>query len=228
MLVILLSLLLVFSNADKISIETFVNPKLNKKIIIDAGHGGFDGGATSVFGDLEKDINLEISKSLCDTFKIFGFDVVMTRNDDKALARTKKEDMYKRLEIIRKYPDSIFLSIHQNHYSEEKYFGPQMFYGKGNGEESKILAEILQQNFKKISPDNIRQVKESYPSLFLFKKATQPSVLIECGFLSNNRESALLKSREYQKKIAFIIVESVLEYYNLSPERNIKNGTTEV
>lgn len=193
-----------------------------------SAHGGFDGGATSVFGVLEKDINLEIALKTQKILSTLGYNVVMTRTEDCALKSTKKDDMYERLKIIRKYPDSVFVSIHQNQFSVEKYFGAQMFYGHKNEDESKRLANILQQNFKEnLSPQNNRQVKKSPSDLFLFKNAEQPCVLIECGFLSNRNEAALLSNDTYQTKIAFTISQSITEYLNQTRKDN-KNGSTEV
>lgn len=195
-----------------------VDAKLNQTapiVIIDAGHGGFDGGTSSQSGVLEKDINLKISLKLENILSSLGYNVIMTRKSDGALASDKKSDMYKRLEIINSHKDSLFISIHQNHFSEEKYFGAQVFYGSKNEEQSKNLAEIIQQNLKNdINPDNNRQIKKAYSSLFLFKKAEQPCVLIECGFLSNKRETELLSDNNYQTKLAFCIAKSIFEFNN--------------
>ena len=199
-------------------------------VIIDAGHGGFDGGASSISGALEKDINLSIALKTRAALTLFGFNVIMTRTDDRALANTKKEDMYARLDIVKNNPDSIFVSIHQNHYSEGKYSGAQMFYGTNNSADAKSLATILQNNFKEnLNPQNTRQIKSADKSLFLFKNAPQPSVLIECGFLSNFNEARLLENEKYQTKIALTIAQSISEYYsNKDVERNLRNGSTEV
>ncbi len=200
---------------------------IRPKVVLDAGHGGFDGGADSHSGGVEKDINLEIAKKTYFALRFFGFDVVMTRSSDTALAHKKKDDMYERLKIIKSYPDSIFISIHQNHYSQQKYSGAQMFYGRQNEDDSYALALVLQENFKqKLNPNNTRQVKKAGNDLFLFKNSPQPSVLVECGFLSNYEESRLLEDDEYQTKIALTIAQSIAQYYNL--ERNFKNGSTEV
>ena len=187
-----------------------------------SGHGGFDGGASSVTGALEKDINLSIVLKTRDALTLFGFNVIMTRNDDKALGETKKEDMYKRLSIASSNPNSVFVSVHQNYFGEGKYSGAQMFYGSNNEEDAKSLATILQKNFKEnLNPQNDRQIKTADKSLFLFKKAPQPSVLIECGFLSNYNEARLLEDEKYQMKIALTIAQSISEYYKLEDiERN--------
>ncbi len=195
--------------------QTFSKTTILPTVVIDAGHGGFDGGATSVYGYLEKDINLSISLKLEQILRLLGFKTVMTRTTDAALASTKKEDMYARLEIVNETYDSVFVSIHQNHFSQGEYFGAQMFYGSKYEDESKRLAGILKENFKQnINPNNTREIKKAYSDLFLFKKAERPSVLIECGFLSNENEAKQLTEPEYQTKIAFTIAQSICEYYN--------------
>ena len=183
-------------------------PSALKTVVLDAGHGGFDGGTTSVYGAVEKDINLAIALKTRDFLSAMGYRVVMTREGDYALAHSKKEDMQKRLEIIRQNPDSVFISIHQNFFSQSKYLGAQMFYGRG--EESEKLSEILQQNFKaNLNPNNERKIKASQ-GLYLFKNSPVPSVLVECGFLSNPDETRLLCDENYQKKIAFCIFSAIL------------------
>lgn len=190
------------------------NATITKKVVLDAGHGGFDGGTVSVTGNLEKDLNLSIALKAKSFLKAFGFEVVMTREDEGALAESKKQDMYRRLEIAKNNPDALFVSIHQNHYSQQKYLGAQMFYGTQNKEESRALALTLQENFKNnLNPQNTRQIKEGDSSLFLLKQSPLVSVMIECGFLSNYSESKLLENEEYQSKIAFTIAQSITEYY---------------
>lgn len=189
---------------------------ISKKVVLDAGHGGFDGGSSAISGTPEMDINLSIALKTQSFLKVFGFDVVMTRENESALANNKKEDMYRRLEITKQNPNALFISIHQNHYSQEKYLGAQMFYGTQNKEESRALALTLQENFRNnLNPQNTRQVKEGNESLFLLKKCPLVSVMIECGFLSNKSESTLLENEEYQGKIAFTIAQSVTQYYAL-------------
>lgn len=198
-----------------VSVDAFKNTVLIPTVVIDAGHGGFDGGAVSSYGHLEKDINLSISLKLDGILRLLGFKTVMTRTEDSALASTKKDDMYARLEIVNKTYDSVFVSIHQNHFSQPQYFGAQMFYGSKCEDESKRLASILKENFKQnINPNNTRDIKKAPSSLFLFKKAERPCVLVECGFLSNENEARLLSQDEYQLKIAFAIAQSICEYYN--------------
>ena len=181
-------------------------------------------------GTLEKDINLSVALKTRTALRLFGFNVVMTRTEDTALSNTKKEDMYARLEILKKIPDSVFISIHQNHFTQGKYSGAQMFYGSRSEPESRALSLVLQENFKvNLNPQNTRQAKPAPDDLFLFKKAPQPAVLIECGFLSNYNEAKLLEDEKYQTKIALTIAQSILKYYkNAGIERTNKNGSAEV
>lgn len=203
-----------------ISIAAFATPLKNgkstlaKTVVVDAGHGGFDGGAISVYGMPEKNINLSVALKTEEFLKLFGFNVVMTRCDDNALDSVKKNDMYKRLEIVKANPDSVFVSIHQNNFSQSKYFGAQMFYGKCNADSSKVLALILQENFRlNINPENTRQAKPAPEDLFLFRNSPVPSVLVECGFLSNYTEAKLLINEQYQNRIAFTIAQSIVQFY---------------
>lgn len=193
----------------------------NSTIIIDAGHGGIDGGAVGVNGEIEKDINLSIALMLNDMLKIHGFNVVMTRVDDVSLndegitktAEIKTSDIKNRMKIIEEYPNSPVILIHQNHFSEEKYSGAQMFYGHLN-EDSHNLALNLQGAIRSyLQPNNTREIKESTSSVYLLHNATNPIVLAECGFLSNYNEASLLASDEYQSKMAFALFAGIVNYY---------------
>ena len=190
-------------------------------IIIDPGHGGMDGGAVGVDGIIEKDINLALSLYLADFFRFSGYDVVMTRSTDTSIhdegvtgtRNQKVSDMHNRLALINEHPDGIFLCIHQNQFSDSRYSGGQVFYGKIKAESSSTLAEILQSNLKNmLQPENNRQIKEAYDTLYLMKNAPTTSVLVECGFLSNPEEAHLLTQAEYQQKLAFVIYSSTLQF----------------
>lgn len=189
-------------------------------IIIDAGHGGEDGGTQSSSGIVEKDINLEISKKVNAIFESFGYETLMIREEDKMVydgncstQREKKvSDIHNRMEIIEKYPDSIFLSIHQNHYSESKYNGAQVFYSP-NSDESKLIAESIQNSIiSLIQNENTRKIKQSGTEIYLLYHAESPAVMVECGFLSNPGEALLLKDEEYQKKMSLAIAAGVNQY----------------
>lgn len=189
-------------------------------VIVDAGHGGFDGGAQGAAGTVEKDVNLPIALKVRDLLSLFGLEVIMTRESDIStcdeqsggLAAQKTSDILNRFELIQAHPEATFISIHQNKFPDGTQFGAQMFYGPRN-EESPLLAGILQQNFREmLQPENERQVKEATDSVYLLYHSPVPSVLIECGFLSNPEEEAHLREDGYQNRIAFVIAASVLEY----------------
>ncbi len=190
-----------------------------KTIVLDAGHGGLDSGAVGVNGELEKDINLAIVKDLRDMLTLSGFNVVLTRDTDtsihdagvEGIRNQKVSDMENRLEIIKNSGDCIFISVHQNKFTQPEYFGAQIFYNENNPD-NKLLAQIMQDNFKVIQPQNDRQIKLSGDELYLFKDTKVPAVLIECGFLSNPDDAANLSSKEYQRKTAFIIYNGIVRY----------------
>ncbi len=186
-----------------------------RRVVIDAGHGGFDGGCIGYSGSLEKDINLEISKKLADMMTLFGFEVEMTRQDDTDTAslgakRAKKSDIQNRVKLIDKQPDTIGISIHQNKYENRTVKGAQVFYGVKNPQ-SEPLAKSIQNSLREILDNgNDRQVKKGDSSIYLLKNTQSPVVLVECGFLSNPSEEALLKTDAYQSKVAFAIMCGVI------------------
>lgn len=188
-------------------------------IVLDAGHGGLDSGAVGKNGVLEKDVNLDVVLDLRDMLEMSGFEVVLTRDADisiydagvEGIRNQKLSDMDNRLEIIQKYPDSIFLCIHQNNYTDPQYFGAQMFYNNNNPD-NRTLAQIMQRRFADLQPGNDREIKLSGNELFLLKSNPNPSLMIECGFLSNPEEEQKLSTKEYRQKVAFTIYGGVMEY----------------
>ncbi len=193
-------------------------------VIIDAGHGGFDGGAVGVNGTVEKDVNLSISLALRDLLRISGCTVYMTRETDTDTADAdvdstharKVSDMYNRLALIDAHPEAVTVCIHQNLYTESQYSGAQMFYSQNNPQ-SKTLAQCLQTAFVELlQPDNTREIKPAGKSLFLLYYSQSPTVLAECGFLSNPQEEALLSSSEYQYQIAITLYQGLLSYWEES------------
>lgn len=190
-------------------------------IIIDAGHGGEDGGAVSENGLLEKDINLSIALALQKFFVQGGFQVKMIRTGDYAvysdeastLREKKISDIHNRADICNENPNNIFISIHQNKFEQSKYKGTQVFYSE-NDSLSSPLAECIRSSVKGLlQPDNNRQCKPTDDSVYILKNATIPAVLVECGFLSNPQEAELLSTQEYQNKIAFSIYSGFNEFY---------------
>ena len=191
-------------------------------IVIDAGHGGVDGGAVASDGTNEKDINLDIALKLNELMKLNGFSTVMTRtedisihDDDATTIRQKKvSDLKKRLSILDDGDALCMISIHQNIYSSSKYSGTQVFYGKNNTL-SKTLADSIQnQVVTLMQPDNKRAIKQTTKDIYLLYNAQKPCVMVECGFISNQEELSNLKDDEYQTKMAFAVFVGFLEYYN--------------
>ncbi len=195
-------------------------------VVLDAGHGGLDSGAVGKNGTLEKDVNLAIVKALRDMLEMSGFQVVLTRDEDisiydagvEGIRNQKLSDMDNRLEIIQSYPDSIFLCVHQNNYTDPKYFGGQMFYNNNNPN-NRTLAQIMQNRFAVLQPGNDREIKLSGNELFLLKSNQNPSLMIECGFLSNPDEEANLSTWEYQQKVAFTIYSGLMEYIDATEQK---------
>ena len=223
------SVLLVFSGSTSASAETsgaVYENTVPLTIIIDAGHGGEDGGTQSSDGTLEKDINLQISIKLERLLRIMGYRTVMIRTEDKLIytgnpdkMREKKvSDLNNRLEIAETYPDAIFISIHQNYFTESRYSGAQVFYSP-NSEKSQLLAQCIQRSVVSlVQPENERKIKKSGSEIFLLDKIESPAVMVECGFMSNPSEALLLRDGEYQKKTVLAIANGITEYRLLLQE----------
>ncbi len=193
-----------------------------KTIIVDAGHGDVDGGTQSADGVLEKDINLSVANKIGSMLSIMGYNVVYTRQTDiipyasecTTIRQKKVWDTHNRMSIIEKYPDGLFLSIHQNYFTDSRYSGAQVFYSQNNPE-SKLLAESIQRSISdSLQAENDRQVKKVGTEIYLLYHAKIPAVMVECGFLSNVNEAALLKDNAYQAKMALSIVKGLSEYFN--------------
>ena len=181
-----------------------------KTVVIDAGHGGVDGGATSCTGVLESQFNLEIALKLDDLMHLLGINTVMIRKTDcsiytqgQTISQKKISDLKERVRIVNSIEDCVLISIHQNHFSDSRYSGAQVFYASTEG--SKDLANVMQMNLiRTINPGSHRQIKKA-DSIYLMQHITCPGVLIECGFLSNPKEEALLRNNEYQNKLCSVM-----------------------
>ncbi len=191
-------------------------------VVIDPGHGGRDGGASSNDGTSEKELNLELSRSMSDFLFLCGVENTMTRRDDSLVCdenapelkgKIKMTDLKNRLEIAESNPSGVFVSIHMNKFPIEKYKGLQVYYSVNN-EKSEELAKSVQENVKNImQPQNDRRIKAAGSNIFLLDRITLPAILIECGFLSNNEEAKLLSTNEYRTKLSLIIAESIIQYH---------------
>lgn len=204
--------------SNTISVMTESAPIKNRTvIIIDAGHGGIDGGATSCTGMLESHINLQISLRLNDLMQLIGYETKMIRKTDTSvytegntIASQKVSDLKQRVKLVNETENAILISIHQNTFSDSRYNGAQVFYA--NDECSRNLAKALQADFVTfLNPDSKRQSKSS-DGIYLMQNIQRPGVLIECGFLSNPEEAALLETPEYQICIASVITTCVSRF----------------
>lgn len=186
-------------------------------IIIDPGHGGVDGGATSYSGRLESAYNLEISLKLMDLLHFLGYNVKIIRTEDvsvytkgETIAQKKVSDLKERVRIANSTENALLLSIHQNTYPDSRYSGAQVFYAGTAG--SKELAQQLQAAFlTELTPGSNRRCTQS-EGIYLMEHIQCPGVLIECGFLSNPQEDTLLQSNSYQKKLSCVIAGTVSQY----------------
>lgn len=187
-----------------------------------ASHGGFDGGAVAQDGTVEKNINLNICLALKSFLESNGYDVILTRNTDTStddidsdkISSRKKNDLQNRLNLMKTYPEAVFVSIHLNKFTTSAANGSQVFYN-GKLKNSYILGEYIQnQIVKQLQPDNTRVNKQATSGTYLLYNATVPAVLVECGFLSNKAELEKLKDSEYQKKMAFCIFCGINDYFS--------------
>lgn len=187
-------------------------------VVVDAGHGGTDPGKVGVDGSLEKDINLAVAERLKTYLEQDDVKVIMTRETDTGLysetdSRKKMADMKKRCEIIEESGADLVVSIHQNSYHEESVSGGQVFYYRDSSK-GKALAEILQDRFDYVLGDQNRRLPKANTNYYLLLHVKCPIVIVECGFLSNRKEAALLNSGEYQDKLAYTIHMGIMEYLN--------------
>lgn len=189
-----------------------------KVIVLDAGHGGYDGGVSGVASKVkESDINLEMVLLLKGYLEAEGFKVVLTRSKDKALGDTKREDMNKRIKIINDSNPVLFISLHSNFYSSPYRRGIQAFFNKGIDEE---LACSLQDRVNESLnyPTINRNLSSLFGDYYMLANTNVPSALIECGFLSNVEDEKLLLDKGYRMKLAYIIYLGIKDYLDSSSE----------
>ena len=213
---ILLGILSVFLFGEKtipaMNEEEFVYKR--RCIIIDAGHGGVDGGATSCTGVLESQLNLQIALRLEDLLHLVGLDTVMIRRADvsiytegESIAAKKISDLKERVRIVNSTDDAVLISIHQNTFSDPRYSGAQVFYATSEG--SQKLARAMQQALvENLNPESNRKAKKG-SSIYLLEKIKNTGVLVECGFLSNPEEEKKLRTDAYQLKLCTVIASVV-------------------
>ncbi|WP_159459725.1 N-acetylmuramoyl-L-alanine amidase [Scatolibacter rhodanostii] len=206
----------------------------NEIIVLDAGHGGEDGGAMGVNGALEKDINFTITQMVKDRLEEQSIQVILTRDSDTligdntlpSIAERKRSDTKKRLEIVKEYDNCTFVSIHQNHFTQEKYKGAQIFYSR-NRTESALLAESIRSEIvENTQPENSRESKAASKNIYILYYSQMPSVLVECGFISNYEEANKLIQTEYQEKIAISITDGIINYLEMKNQSQQNEKST--
>ena len=215
----LILLLMVFLAAKYGSVQV-VSAQAQKKeqpvVVVDVGHGGRDPGKVGIDGSLEKDVNLAIALKLKTYLEQSDVKVVMTRETDTALygkedSRKKMADMRARCRIIEESGADLVVSIHQNSYHQEEVSGGQVFYYKSS-EKGKRLAEIIQKRFDYVLGEQNRRLARANGNYYLLLHVKCPIVIVECGFLSNRKEAALLQDPEYQDRMAWTVHMGIMEY----------------
>ncbi|MDD4689371.1 MAG: N-acetylmuramoyl-L-alanine amidase [Eubacteriales bacterium] len=217
--ILFLVVLIVFtlSSAKEVYLQTYTSADA-PVVLIDPGHGGEDGGATGISGALEKDINLAVAKYLAYYLEKEGISFIMTRDSDisihddscSTIREKKRSDLNKRREIIQSCGAKLFVSIHMNSFTDSVYKGAQVFYSTNNPN-SKAFAQTLKNSLlDTLKDNNKREIKKANDSIYIMKYTNMPAILVECGFLTNAEEEALLKTKAYQKKIAKAICNTII------------------
>ena len=188
-------------------------------IILDAGHGGRDGGARAPDGTAEKDLNLDLTKRLASLLQAAGYTVLLTRDgdyslgDDAPVGKRKLTDLAGRLALMGEAENAVFVSIHMNTYPSERCQGAQVWYSPAFSE-AQALAEAVQNGIRDtLQPQNSRKIKRAASAIYLLHRATCPAILIECGFLTNSEECALLCDDAYRAALALVIFESLAKKF---------------
>lgn len=199
--------------ADSIPVDRSIT------FVIDAGHGGEDGGATSCSGVLESHINLQIAVKLEDLFHFLGYQTVMIRKTDvsvytegKTIAQKKISDLKERVRIVNETEGAFLISIHQNIFADSRYAGAQIFYNDV-GDTKKVAHQLQQNLIAALNPGSNRQCKAA-DGVYLMQHTHKPGILVECGFLSNPEEERKLRAGEYQKMLCCVIVSTVVNAQN--------------
>ena len=220
--VIVLSLMLVSAFVTNKAINVHnENVQLKERtcVVIDAGHGGVDGGAVSCTGVEESQINLEIALRLNDLMHLLGLNTYMIRTEDvsiytdgNSIAAKKVSDLKERVRIINQTPNAILISVHQNYFQDSRYSGSQVFYYR----DAKLAKQLQTALVQTLKPESKRKAKKAN-GVYLMQNVNCPAALIECGFLSNPAEEEQLRDAEYQKKLCCVISSVVSCYiYNNS------------
>ncbi len=205
---------------ENFSTETGALPVNNRTVIIDAGHGGMDGGAVGGDGTAEKDLNLQVALKVQHLLEQSGCTVFMTRSEDISLSTAEDDekrqrkiaDLNNRKKMIEDYDVEAFVSIHMNTFPDPQYGGTQVFYAK-SPTNSRNLAELIQQEVSAFDPDNTRVAKDGTSGIYVLQDVSVPSVVVECGFLSNETDLKRLKSEKYQNELANAVFCGITKFF---------------
>ena len=208
------------NNLNQKTVATMSVPVTNRTIIVDAGHGGEDGGAVSSNGVSEAQINLSIALKLQNLLEQSGATVVLTRSDDnaiydidsKTLRQKKNSDLKNRVKIGKTSSADIFVSIHLNKIEQSQYYGWQTFFKDGN-EQGKKLATCIQENLNEAIQKENKRTPLKISDIYIIKNVEIPTTIVECGFLSNPEEEKQLQTDEYQNKLAWGIYNGIMDYF---------------
>ena len=208
------------SEGSIISVSDITGSYSTTTVILDAGHGGEDSGAVSADGTFEKDLNLFITENIAAYFELFGIAYIPVRTSDisvcdkglQTVRERKRSDISNRYSLINSTPGAVLLSIHQNMFSDSKYSGTQVFYA-ADIPSSQVLAEQIQRTVcALLQPDNTRKIKPCGDSVYLLYRAKTTSVMVECGFISNEKELSMLKTPEYRAQIGYCVYKGFMSY----------------
>ena len=208
------------NNINKKTIATMSVPVTNRTIIIDAGHGGEDGGAVSSNGVSEAQINLSIALKIQKLLEQSGATVILTRSDDnaiydidsKTLRQKKNSDLKNRVKIGNTSTADLFISIHLNKIEQSQYYGWQTFFKDGN-EQGKKLATCIQENLNEAIQKENKRTPLKISNVYIIKNVEIPTTIVECGFLSNPEEEKQLQTDEYQNRLAWGIYNGIMDYF---------------
>ena len=223
-MVIVFSIVAVTGSRTVTTIAENIPVERSITFVIDAGHGGEDGGASSCTGVLESQLNLQIARRLEDLFHFLGYQTVMIRRSDisvytegKTIAQKKISDLKERVRIVNATEGALLISIHQNIFADSRYAGAQVFYNQEG--EAENIAHLLQQAMvTSLNPGSNRQCKPA-DGIYLMQHSKRPGILVECGFLSNPEEERKLREGEYQKHICCVIASTMVNVVNRTLDR---------
>ena len=223
-MVIVFSIVAVTGSRTVTTIAENIPVERSITFVIDAGHGGEDGGASSCTGVLESQLNLQIARRLEDLFHFLGYQTVMIRRSDisvytegKTIAQKKISDLKERVRIVNETAGAFLISSHQNIFADSRYAGAQVFYNQEGDAEN--IARLLQQAMvTSLNPGSNRQCKPA-DGIYLMQHSKRPGILVECGFLSNPEEERKLREGEYQKHICCVIASTMANVVNRTLDR---------